>query len=44
MIDFIGTYTREELCREWMLRARAAGTLQFLLAKDQNIRFVEVAC
>ncbi|MBN2499621.1 MAG: ATP-binding protein [Anaerolineales bacterium] len=30
MIDFIGTYTWEELCREWTLRAGAAGELPFL--------------
>lgn len=27
MIDFIGRYTWEELCREWVLRAGALGTL-----------------
>ncbi len=27
MIDFIGTYTWEELCREWVLRAGALGKL-----------------
>ncbi len=27
MIDFIGTYTWEEICREWVLRAGAAGIL-----------------
>lgn len=30
MIDFIGTYTWEELCREWVLRAGALGHLPFL--------------
>jgi AAA+ ATPase superfamily predicted ATPase len=30
MIDFIGTYTWEELCREWTLRAAAKGQLPFL--------------
>ena len=30
MIDFIGTYTWEELCREWTLRAGAAGSLPYL--------------
>ncbi len=30
MIDFIGTYTWEELCREWLLRASAKGALPFL--------------
>lgn len=30
MIDFIGTYTWEELCREWTLRAGAAGELPYL--------------
>jgi hypothetical protein len=30
MIDFIGTYTWEELCREWTLRAGAARSLPYL--------------
>jgi AAA+ ATPase superfamily predicted ATPase len=30
MIDFIGTYTWEEICREWTLRAGAAGALPYL--------------
>jgi hypothetical protein len=30
MIDFIGTHTWEELCREWTLRAGAQGVLPFL--------------
>ena len=30
MIDFIGKYTWEEICREWLLRAGAAGMLPFL--------------
>ena len=30
MIDFIGKYTWEELCREWTLRAGAAGSLPYL--------------
>jgi AAA+ ATPase superfamily predicted ATPase len=30
MIDFIGTYTWEELCREWVLRAGALGTLPMM--------------
>ena len=30
LIDFIGTYTWEELCREWVLRAGAAGVLPHL--------------
>ena len=30
MIDFIGAYTWEEICREWTLRAGAAGTLPYL--------------
>ena len=30
MIDFIGTYTWEEICREWVLRAGAAHILPFL--------------
>lgn len=30
MIDFIGKYTWEEICREWVLRAGAAGRLPFL--------------
>ena len=30
MIDFIGTHTWEELCREWTLRAGAKGVLPFL--------------
>ncbi len=30
MIDFIGTYTWEEICREWVLRAGAAGILPYL--------------
>jgi uncharacterized protein len=29
--DFIGTYTWEELCREWVLRASAQGELPFLI-------------
>jgi hypothetical protein len=30
MIDFIGTYTWEELCREWTMRAGAASVLPYL--------------
>jgi AAA+ ATPase superfamily predicted ATPase len=30
MIDFIGRYTWEELCREWVLRAGALGTLPLM--------------
>ncbi len=30
LIDFIGTHTWEEICREWVLRAGASGTLPFL--------------
>ena len=30
LIDFIGTYTWEELCREWTLRAGARGVLPFM--------------
>lgn len=30
MIDFIGTYTWEEICREWTLRAGALGYLPFM--------------
>jgi uncharacterized protein len=30
MIDFIGTHTWEELCREWVLRAGAMGNLPFM--------------
>jgi AAA+ ATPase superfamily predicted ATPase len=30
LIDFIGTYTWEELCREWTLRAGAANILPFM--------------
>ena len=30
MIDFIGTYTWEELCREWVLRAGAMKQLVFM--------------
>lgn len=30
MIDFIGKYTWEELCREWTRRAGAAGELPYL--------------
>jgi len=30
MIDFIGTHTWEELCREWLLRASGKGSLPFL--------------
>ena len=30
LIDFIGTHTWEELCREWVLRAGAAGKLPFM--------------
>ena len=30
MIDFIGTHTWEELCREWVLRAGANGSLPFM--------------
>lgn len=30
MIDFIGTYTWEELCREWVLRAGALGHLSLM--------------
>jgi hypothetical protein len=30
LLDFIGTYTWEELCREWVLRASAMGKLPFL--------------
>ena len=30
LIDFIGTYTWEEICREWTLRAGAVGDLPYL--------------
>jgi AAA+ ATPase superfamily predicted ATPase len=30
LLDFIGTHTWEELCREWVLRASACGELPFL--------------
>jgi hypothetical protein len=30
LIDFIGTHTWEELCREWTLRAGAANVLPFM--------------
>lgn len=30
MLDFIGTHTWEELCREWVLRAGANGNLPFM--------------
>ena len=30
LIDFIGTHTWEELCREWVLRAGAVGALPFM--------------
>lgn len=30
MIDFVGKYTWEEICREWVLRAGAAGMLPYL--------------
>lgn len=30
MIDFIGKYTWEELCREWLLRAGASGNLPMM--------------
>ncbi len=30
LLDFIGTYTWEEICREWVLRAGAAGKLSYL--------------
>ena len=30
MIDFIGKYTWEEICREWVLRSGAAGRLPYL--------------
>ncbi len=30
LIDFIGAHTWEELCREWVLRAGAAGKLPFM--------------
>jgi len=30
LIDFIGTHTWEELCREWVLRAGALGILPFM--------------
>lgn len=30
MVDFIGAHTWEELCREWLLRAGAAGALPLL--------------
>lgn len=31
LLDFIGTHTWEELCREWTMRAGANGTLPFLV-------------
>lgn len=31
LLDFIGTHTWEELCREWVLRAGAVGKLPFLV-------------
>ncbi len=30
LLDFIGTHTWEEICREWVLRAGAAGNLPYL--------------
>ena len=30
LLDFIGTYTWEEICREWVLRAGATDTLPYL--------------
>jgi len=30
LLDFIGTHTWEELCREWLLRASACGNLPFM--------------
>ena len=30
LLDFIGTHTWEEICREWVLRAGAAGKLPYL--------------
>jgi AAA+ ATPase superfamily predicted ATPase len=31
LLDFIGTHTWEEICREWILRAGAVGKLPFLM-------------
>ncbi|MCA9965319.1 MAG: ATP-binding protein [Anaerolineales bacterium] len=31
LLDFIGTYTWEEICREWVLRAGAAGDIPYLV-------------
>ena len=31
LLDFIGTYTWEEICREWVLRASSAGRLPYLV-------------
>lgn len=31
LLDFIGTHTWEELCREWVLRASSAGGLPYLV-------------
>ncbi len=31
LLDFIGTHTWEEICREWVLRAGAVGKLPFLV-------------
>ena len=31
LLDFIGTHTWEEICREWILRAGATGKLPFLM-------------
>jgi AAA+ ATPase superfamily predicted ATPase len=31
LVDFIGQYTWEEICREWLLRASAEGKLPFII-------------
>ena len=31
LLDFIGTYTWEEICREWVLRASSDGRLPYLV-------------
>ena len=37
LIDFIGAYTWEELCREWTLRAGSAGKIPYLPDKVGSI-------
>ena len=35
MVDFIGMYTWEELCREWLLRASGKEIIPFIREVDQ---------